>query len=98
MRVLEIKILTQIRDKLIAVESIETKKDAHHLYALVGKKNGEQFGLGHFKSSINAERVLLNIVKRHNLLPDSICIIPEDDADIMDGLDISALPGQVSDV
>lgn len=96
---MEIKILTQARDLLVSVERIFVKRyEFADIYVLCGLENGEQIDLGFFKSSVVAERVLLNIVRRYNVLPQSICIIPEDDEDIMNRCDVSALPGQVFDV
>lgn len=95
---MEIKILTQTRDTLVSVEGIVMEGMPHHSIALKGIRNDETIVLGQFRTAIAAERVLLNIVKRLNLLPDAICVIPEDDEDIMNCCDVSALPGQVSDV
>lgn len=95
---MEIKILTQTRDMLVSVEKIVIEEDPHHSIVLKGIENNETIILGRFKKSIEAEIVLLNIVRRMNLLPDNICIIPEDDEDIMNHCDVSALPGQVFDV
>ena len=92
---MHIKILNQSRDRLMAVKEIivERKADGKYYFVARGIDDGSMV-LGIYKTGLAAEKVMLNIVKRYNMNPELIMIMPEDDEDIITNRDVLSLPCQ----